>query len=237
MELDEQRQKYRAINDWFNLPQGIYVAEALARLIAQYKPAWPQNANVLQLGLCGGSTLIAPKNTFYLTPCLNAKRASCIASPESLPLKKGSIDIVLAPFLFEIFGQNTRAFDEIDSVLNPMGHLICLGVNPLSLWGLFLKSRLMPRMGDVGLNLHTPLTLKRLLQARGYQQVAFETFYYVPPFKRDQWIQKSLFLNEMGKLMSVFPSGFYVLIMQKYQVCPAKLLRRASRETVWLPSA
>lgn len=218
------------------MPQGMHVADACMNRLATYKHTWPSVPSVLQLGVTGGRHWMPSKHTTVLTPCLDYKRAQCIASPLALPLKKSSIDIILAPFLFEVFDSKADILASIESVINPMGYVVLFGFNPISLWGLALKTRRISRLSQK-LKLHNPLTIKHFLQSHGYAQIAFESFYYIPPFKRDALIRKLGFLNEMGKMMSLFPPGFYLLIMQKHQVCPTKLMERAREDSLWVPSA
>lgn len=234
MNLDEQKHRYRALNDWFCKPQGMQVVDALALKLLQLNPSWPRNAHILQLGLTGDKPLISSAYTYTLTPCQAMPNASCIASPKQLPFKRNSIDIIVAPFLFEIFGSYQSPLDEIDRVLSPMGYVVFLGINPVSLWGLALKLGYLSELGQSGMQPHFPLSIRQALFARGFEQDVFEMFHYIPPFKQQRWIKKSLFLNEMGKIMPIFPAGFYLLIMQKYQGCTVKALRRSRREALWL---
>jgi len=217
--LDEQRHKYRALNDWFGTPQGHHLGEAFNLQLASHD-AFLRGNILLQLGTCGDnlwfdSLLFNQKYT--VTPCLNATEASFVGSPQALPFHRNSIDTIIAPMMHEMFGRDTQPLDEIDRVLKPMGYVIFLGMNPLSLWGAARRFHRLPCFGQASVTLTSSLLLKRALLARGYQQAAFEAFYYVPPFQGEYWIKKSLFLNDMGKLASFFPAGFYYLVMQKYQ--------------------
>lgn len=217
MNLDEQRLRYRALNDIFKTPRGQSLAAAFSVEFAQFKKnLYPGEA--LQLGVCADNPwlLDAPfRHTWCCTPCLDAQGASFVASAQQLPIQPQSLDVVIAPMVLELFGRNHLILDEIDRVLRPMGHVVFWGINPLSLWGLSLLYE-----GTLGTGLmrpHSPWFLKRLFLRLGYQQQRFEMFHYVPPFRDKAWIMNSLFFNQMGKLMPVFPAGCYCLVMQKYQ--------------------
>jgi hypothetical protein len=231
--LDEQRHRYRALNDWFNTAQGHQVGKALA--LQRFDVRGDAR---LQLGLCGESPwLLEPafKQTYIATPCLDTSGASLIASPEYLPWHQHQFDCVIAPMVVETFGLLSSPLDEIDRVLSPMGHVIVFGINPLSLWGVAARCRRLPYLGGTELHLHSPMRVKRALEVRGYQLKALEIFYYVPPFRKEAWIKQGLFLNEMGKMMTLFPAGFYYLIMQKYTPCTPDVVRRARRAPILLP--
>ncbi|MDF1683659.1 MAG: methyltransferase domain-containing protein [Legionellaceae bacterium] len=237
MNLDEQRHKYRALNDWFGTPQGHHLGEAFHMQLTRHDD-FLRGETLLQLGACGDNLwldalLFHQKYTF--TPCLDTPETSFVGSPQALPFHRNSLDTIIAPMTHEIFGSDKQPLDEIDRVLKPMGYVIFLGINPLSLWGLARRFHRLPCFGQAAVTLTSSLLLRRTLLARGYQQAAFESFYYVPPFQTKSWIKKSLFLNDMGKLASFFPAGFYYLVMQKYQSTLSPV-REASENIFLLPS-
>ena len=236
MNLDEQRHRYCALNDWFKTPQGHYLGEAFAARFSQFNQHLNQDT-LLQLGLCGTNSWLPNtyKKTWLCTPCLDTSHATFIASPEALPLPRNSVDVVVAPMMLEVFGQYKAPWDEIDRVLSPMGHVIFFGINPMSLWGAALACRRLSVLGHAKMMPHSSLLLKRAFSNRGYQQQSFESFYYVPPLQSEKWIQKCFFLNEMGKMMSLFPAGFYCLVMQKYQSSALRSRTRTAREPMFLP--
>ncbi|MDF1677068.1 MAG: methyltransferase domain-containing protein [Legionellaceae bacterium] len=235
--LDEQRHRYRALDDWFKTPQGHYLGAAFLMQFSQCSTYLEREA-VLQLGLCGENLWLSDsafKKMWLATPCLNIPTASFITSLTHLPLCRNSVDVVIVPMMLEIFGRYKSPLDEIDRILKPMGHVIFLGINPVSLWGASLACQGLSTLGQAGLRPHSPLVLKRAFLNRGYEQKRFETFYYVPPITCEKWIKNSLFLNEMGKMMSLFPAGFYCMAMQKYQKLPLTTKLRTRREPLFLP--
>lgn len=54
----------------------------------------------------------------------------------ALPMAKGQADAVLLPHSLEYAASPHRLLREADRLLSPRGHLIILGFNPVSLWGL-----------------------------------------------------------------------------------------------------
>ena len=219
MNLDEQRCKYRALDDWFKTPQGHHLGKAFSVQLARCN-AYLRGDKLLQIGLCGDNLWLDAllfNQKYIFTPCLDAPQASFVGSPQTLPFHRNSMDAILAPMICDIFGHDKHPLDEIDRVLKPMGYAVFLGINPLSLWGMARYFHGLPCFGHASVTLTSSLLLRRALLARGYQQEALEAFYYVPPFQNEAWIKRCLFLNDMGKLASFFPAGFYCLVMQKYQ--------------------
>ncbi len=246
MSLNEQKNKYRALDDWFKTPQGRHVGEALARRLVAVRDLL-SGTTLVQLGICGDNPWLVPlmfRRKWLLTPCLNSPEASLIASPNGLPFDRNSVDCVVAPLTMEAFGRDKNPLDEIDRVLKPMGYVIFWGVNPISVWGLALRVGYVPFFGDSRVTLTSSLILKQALLNRGYRQCMLETFYYIPPVKQSSWIDRLAFLNEMGKMISPCPAGFYCLIVQKVQQCTPNWLLQANgrglllqSQAAWLASA
>jgi hypothetical protein len=228
LNLNQQKTKYRALDDWFLTPQGRDVGASFAARLALVSE-YVQGSRVLQLGACGHNAWLQElhlRRQWVASPCLDAD-ASVITALNALPLDRRCVDCVVAPFALEAFGWDKNPLDEIDRILSPMGHVIFLGINPLSLWGLALRLGYLHDLGVHATALVSPLLLQQSLLRRGYRQCRLESFYYIPPLYNNAWIKRLAFLNEMGKMLALTPAGFYCLIMQKYQVCPPNAMRRA----------
>ena len=226
MFLDEQANKYRALENWFMTPQGNRVAHAFAAELMHVSDQL-SGGILLQLGSCGENLWLPLLKFHYkwlVTPTIVPQKTSCIASLTMLPVERDSIDCVLAPLTLEAFSHGKNPIDEIDRVLKPMGHVIFFGINPCSFWGAALRMKRISCFGPGVVSLTPSLAVKRAMFHRGYRQCALSSFYYIPPFSSDSLIRKLEFLNEMGKMVWPFPAGFYCFIVQKYQHCSPSLL-------------
>ncbi len=63
------------------------------------------------------------------------------AEPESLPIATDSIDAVLLPHALDFSHAPHALLREVERILVPEGHLLILGFNPWSLWGLWRLAR------------------------------------------------------------------------------------------------
>lgn len=235
MLLDDQAKKYRALDVWFNTPQGRCVAQAFMAELMQVKGHLTGN-RLIQLGSCGDNQWLSSlkfKQKWLVSPCVVPQKSTLIGSLTMLPIERNSIDCVIAPLSLEAFTQAKNPIDEIDRVLKPMGYVVFFGINPLSFWGASLFWRRLNCFGGATATLTSSLSLKRIMLLRGYVQCALSGFYYIPPVESGFLIKKLEFLNVMGKMVSPFPAGFYCFIVQKYQ-CVSPSLRFPLTEAEYL---
>ncbi|EHL30078.1 hypothetical protein LDG_7983 [Legionella drancourtii LLAP12] len=140
-----------------------------------------------------------------------------------MPLSRNSIDCLVAPLTLEPFNNSITLIDEIDRVLKPMGFVVLLCINPWSLWGGAIKYGMLNCYRDRTIKMRTPFNLNRLFIQRGYRQVSLTNFCYIPPVNSASLIKKLTFLDEIGKMLWPYPSGFYCYIAQKYQIIQPSL--------------
>ncbi len=134
-----------------------------------------------------------------------------------LPFERNSIDCILAPLTLETFYNKEDLIDEIDRVLRPMGHVVFFGINPISLWGLWLLFSNNAYLSKAHLKPKPVLSIKFFMLHRGYVQNYLSGFYYVPPVSSKKQVEKFQVLNQVGKMMAPCPSGFYCLVLQKQE--------------------
>jgi len=236
--LDEQANKYRALDDWFQLPQGRHVAQAFACELAHVSDQI-SGRKLLQLGSCG-ENLWLPELRFrhkcLISPCIVPHKSLIISSLAALPIERDSIDCVIAPLTFEAFAGSKNPLDEIDRILKPMGYAIFFGINPWSFWGAALRWGGLACFGHGSTaTLISSLAIRRMMLQRGYRQCALSSFYYIPPVTSEFLIQKLTFFNEMGKMVWPFPAAFYCFIAQKYEPCSPSLLTKLYKSALVVP--
>ncbi len=218
MLIEQQIKRYCALNQWFQSPLGISVAEEFTAVLDPVKE-FLKGETLLQIGNAGNNPWLKTlnfKHKWVASPLPNHIDLEC--SLHQLPLARNSLDCVLIPLSLEPFGASFSLIDEIDRVLKPMGFIIFLSINPWSIWGAAMKLGLLNCYNDHKVKLRTPFNLNRTLLQRGYRQCALSNFYYIPPINNPSIIKKLTFLDEVGKMVWPFPSGFYCYIAQKYQM-------------------
>ena len=219
MLIPQQITSFKSLNTWFESPLGQLVANAF---IKELEPAsgYLKGEVLLQLGCCAANRwldLLEFKYKWVASPYHDVDAVNLMCSLDHTPLSRNSVDCILVPLVLEPFISSYSLIDEIDRVLKPMGYVIFLNVNPWSLWGLAMKCNLLPCFAGSEIKMHTPFHLSRIFFQRGYRQCMLNNFCYIPPINNQRLLTKLTFLNEMGKMLWPFPSGFYSYVAQKYE--------------------
>lgn len=228
---DEQRIKFRAFNEWLTTQQGLHVAHAFYQELAPRHDIL-HGQILLQLGGCRDAFLFSRLRFQYhwLAAPVVSHATSLVTSLTHLPFDRNSVDCIIAPLTINAFTKDNRLLDDIDRVLKPMGRVVFFGINPWSLWGCWLRMSHHSCFGSVLSWPRSVLSIQRAMISRGYIQHSLSTFYYIPPTNSGLLLDKLTILNQVGKMISPIPAGFYCLIVQKFEgsmINPAPLITKA----------
>ncbi|MBA3537822.1 MAG: methyltransferase domain-containing protein [Tatlockia sp.] len=233
MSFDAQKTRFSALNDWFRTPQGMDIADFFSEEL-NHLNGFLYGETLLQLGSCGKNSWLQALHFSHkwLTSFDLNSSTTFMSSFNQLPIDRDSIDCVIAPLVLESFELSKSPIDEIDRILKPMGYVIFFGINPLSLWGLNFRIKRLSGYAPLKAKAKSVFSVQRAMAHRGYIQSYLSSFYYIPPVSSLEWLEKLEILNELGKMISPCPSGFYCLIMQKQQEITPNLLLN-DKEEVW----
>lgn len=131
---EEQR---TALSHWFESDLGAHVLSAERSLLDARLPEL-YGFHLMQLGVndrvvLGESSMIRHRFVLARTP---VQGAIACASPEQLPIEDSSVDVVILHHVLEFSTQPHQLLREAARVVVPHGHLLVLGFNPWSLFGL-----------------------------------------------------------------------------------------------------
>ena len=228
MLIEQQIKHYRALDKWFQSPLGLFAAHEFSINLESINESL-RGESLLQLGNCGKNPWLKQLkyvHQWIASPFSLPDRIHVECSLNQISLDRNSVDCVVVPLTLEPFGNSISMIDEIDRVLNPMGFVIFLCINPWSLWGGAMKLGLLHCYHNQQVKMRTPFNLNRIFIQRGYQQYALSNFCYIPPVNNSSLIKKLTFLDEIGKMIWPYPSGFYCYIVQKYQMIQPSLMTR-----------
>ncbi len=166
-----------------------------------------------------------------------------------LPLPANSIDVVLLHHILDYSQSPHHILREASSVLISQGHIIVVGFNPRSFFGLWRAFiRFFSRAPQWR---HQSLRLGRVLDwlaVLDFEPVAVKQGFYRPPYSKPGAIRYLQWLDRWGEKLNLPWGGFYVIVARKdsFAITPqkpqwqgyaglrgwgvTKILGRASRE-------
>ena len=144
-----------------------------------------------------------------------------VADYGELPFASQSVDLVVMPHRLEDCADPHQLLREVDRVLRPEGHLVVLGINPWSLWGL---RHALPGWLGGGFLPHEGALIGAPHVRDWVRLLSFEpddTVYggYAWPFLRQEWLARSQrFLERAG-------DRWWPVCGAVYLVCAVKRVR------------
>ncbi|ASQ45877.1 class I SAM-dependent methyltransferase [Legionella clemsonensis] len=218
MPFENHENRFQALRNWFLSDQGRHVGQAFTDELAPLAE-FLHGETLLQLGDCGDNLWLHSlhySHKWLASPYFNPS-SSLITTFNSMPLDRNSVDCIIAPLTMEAFTHKKNPIDEMDRVLKPMGYIVFLGINPMSLWGWMMRFGWHTCFGTLPTHSMSVFFIKRAVLHRSYIQCHLSSFYFIPPVYKEHWIKRLEFLNEVGKMMWPCPAGFYCLVVQKYE--------------------
>jgi len=219
-ELEVQRQRQQQVYQWFERDLGRSVqAIELDRLRPVLAGLFAVRA--AQIGCLGSFDMMdscsAPSK--YLVD-VNAnprgEKQPIQAFPEHLPFDSRSLDLAVLPHTLDFSEDPHQVLREIERVLVPEGHVVILGFNPLSLWGvrrLFTRrrNRTVPWSANfIGLR-----RIKDWLSLIHFDVTAGCMLYYRPPIDKPSLQHRLLMLDKMGDRWWPMAAAAYLLVAKK----------------------
>ncbi|MFC3907557.1 class I SAM-dependent methyltransferase [Legionella dresdenensis] len=234
MSLIDQQNRFRALDQWYKSEAGCKVYEAINAELAYLKQLLHGDI-ILQLGSSGDTpfSMQFRYQHYWLASVTPEPQTTLLTNLNQLPLDRNSVDCIVAPLIWEAFPEK-NPIDEIDRVLKPSGYIVFIGINPASLWGFWLRFSRKNCFGRRSKSSKSMLSVKLAMMHRGYIQCHLSNFYYIPPVSKLSWINRLAVFNQVGKMLSPMPAGFYCLVMQKHESQPT--LVAPVTETLFTPA-
>lgn len=138
-----------------------------------------------------------------------------LANPDNLPFQEDCLDLVLLMHTLDFAEDPHRILREIDRTLIPEGHLIIIGFNPASIYGVWkLMQRRKNRVPWCG-RFYTSTRLKDWLSLLGFDVLASYTQGFRPPVQHTGLQQRMAILEKAGARLVPYLGGIHVILAQK----------------------
>jgi SAM-dependent methyltransferase len=208
------------LEDWFKTTLGQRLLKAEVAVLQSVLPHL-FGFHLLQMGGVGQGQLLDSSRIRHrcivnhsVIHSLPLPYSQVCAEPSLLPFAADSVDVVLLPHLLEFEENPHEVLREVERILIAEGHLIILGFNPISLWGVlhwFLEKR-----GGVPWRSRflSAFRVKDWLALLGFDLIQQNTFFFTPPFQRNCCIDHQ-FLEFVGQRLAWNFGAVYVLVAKK----------------------
>lgn len=221
---------------WFDTPLGRHVFAAEQALMAEAL-AQAFGFVLVQVGHWGapGGLLGAsrvPRHVFAARAPAAEDAVRC--APEALPFAASSVDVVVLPHTLERVDNPHAVIREAERVLVGEGHLLVLGFNPWSAWG--LKRALgRTRFPCDAAHCISESRLRDWLALLDFEVTVTTRFLHRPPLDHAGYLARSAWLERFGRRLWPGLGGGYLLVARK-RVLGMTPLRPRWREPRAIPA-
>lgn len=147
---------------------------------------------------------------------VEALGAEGLTDIEHLPLASEALDVVVLHHVLEYSENPHQLLREASRVLIPRGHVVIVGFNPVSGFGLF---KFFGRMFGRSIHWrHHSLRLTRVLDwlnLLDFEAVTIEQGFYRPPLQQTGIMRRLRWLEHWGKRFNSPLGGFYLIVARK----------------------
>ena len=144
---------------------------------------------------------------------------------DALPFDSNSLDLVVLPHALELARDPHLALREVERVLVPEGHVVIIGFNPASLWGVRQRlGRWRRYLGGAQRELFLPgagdfIAYRRLrdwLRLLSFEVEAGRFGGYLPPVASRRWLARFGWMESVGeRWWPVFGAMYFVVAVKR----------------------
>jgi SAM-dependent methyltransferase len=207
---------YSALNVWYQSPVGrLLLTEIRAQLDVMLPRLFGYYA--LQVGDLAASIDLMASSRIKQRFCLDMNPGSVdlLAKADELPFQQDSLDLILLMHSLDFAEDPHRVLREVDRTLIPEGHVVIVGFNPMSLFGLWKitpghKNRV-PWCGCF----YRCSRLKDWLSLLGFKALASNNLGFRPPIQHMGLQHRLEFLERVGVRYLPYFGSIHVILAQK----------------------
>lgn len=219
----------RSLYDWFQTPAGQRVMARETDLLEKALPGL-FGYHLLTLGNLQydlSASPISAKHTLYSpAEVLEDANDGLIGAYTSLPIQRDSVDVLFLPHLLEYSHYPHIVLREAERVIHPDGHIIILGFNPISCYGLcraVLGFRdMMPWKGYF----FHPVRIRDWLQLLGFSIKYIQFTAFTPPFSSENLSSRLQFMERAQNGILAPLGGVYMMVARNLTITPTAIKPR-----------
>jgi SAM-dependent methyltransferase len=210
-----------SLHDWYQRPLGKELAMAEQAALADQLPMlFGYHMLVIDppWGQCRLEDSRIPHHVIQSVDPLTRPDVGLSGHTENWPIMTDSIDAIVLPHTLELSSNPHQVLREADRSLIPDGHLVIIGFNPFSLWGLRRK---LTRRSDVmpwGARFQSLLRIKDWLGLLGFDTLHSHYLFQRPPVRSRRLLARLQFLEPATGTGHMLLSATYILVARKRTV-------------------
>lgn len=160
--------------------------------------------------------------------------AGLISAAEALPLQADSIDVLVLAHVLEFTNDPHQLLREVERVLIGDGHVVIIGFNPWSLWGLsraLLGWREEPPWCG---HFFSAMRIQDWLHLLGFEIMHTEKLFYRPALRNGKLLARLAFMDKLGRYVWPWWGGVHVILAKKrvVQLLPMREVWRHRRHKI-----
>lgn len=204
---------------WYETPLGQQLQQAELELMQQVMPNL-FGYHLLQVGRPMEGDLVASSRighriTLLEHPSQLHDGEGFIGTGEQLPIAADCLDVVILPHLLEFAEHPHQLLREVERVLIPEGHLVLLGFNPFSLFGLRrLVSGWRSEAPWCG-HFYSTVRIRDWLSLLGFDTVLQQHYFFRPAIQHPGALQRLESLEHLGQRWWQPLGAGYLLVAKK----------------------
>lgn len=173
--------------------------------------------------------------------CRRHPDTGVVADTENWPLQTDTIDTIILPHTLELARDPHQVLREADRCLVPDGHLVIIGFNPRSLWG--IRRLLARKRGKLpwDTRFQSMGRIKDWLGLLGFDTLHSQYLFQRPPVQSERILEKMRFMEPADGVGFMLLSAAYILVARKRTVImtPLRDIQRTTQRLfpVGIPSS
>ena len=205
---------------WYRLQPGQWLLDMECAQLAELLPDL-FGYHVLQVGCLAEADLLGSSRiTHRVVLAADTESAGTVvpgayALPAALPIAADAVDVVVLAHTLEFESDPHGVLREAERVLIPEGHVVIMGFNPWSLWGLWrliLSGTVRPPWCGRFISL---LRIKDWLALLGFEIVSQRAYFFRPPLQHVGIMQRLRFMEALGARVWPTCGGAYLVLAKK----------------------
>ncbi len=213
---------YRGIENWWQTQVGQEMQSATQKELNRILPNL-FGIYLLNVGCCHDLECLnssAIKHKLKVQPDVHVRGWGAIrAEAHTLPIASDSVDLVLLNHALGFELHPHQVLREAERVLVPEGHVVVVGFNPLSVWGIWWFLNGFRKSAPWSSNIMSQLRMKDWLKLLGFEIIQTESCFFRPHVSQSKVLSRLQFMERFGKRFLPRWGGIYVIVARKKVSC------------------